>query len=122
MYTAPKFEETSIKVNNSYEGETIEQKVERIINNKEAIEDGAPLIYQERNDGIQPSYDIRTDRHDIAIEAMDTVDKSKKASREERIKEYNEKMNPKKEEKGHEKNTGGEPTQGTSDQSKSTEK
>jgi hypothetical protein len=33
---------TLIKVNKTQIGETIEQKVERIINNGEPIEDGAP--------------------------------------------------------------------------------
>ena len=36
---------TSISVNDTYIGETIEQKLFRIKNNKEPIEDGAPLIY-----------------------------------------------------------------------------
>lgn len=53
------------------EGETIEKKVERIVQNKEPITDGAPLIFTEKKDGVLPAYDIRTDRFDIAIDAMD---------------------------------------------------
>lgn len=53
------------------EGETIEQKVERIVQNQEPITDGAPIIFTERKDGVLPAYNIRTDRFDIAIEAMD---------------------------------------------------
>lgn len=75
---------TSMKVNNGYKGETIEQKVRRIVNNKEPITDGAPLVYTDRKDGVQPAYDIRTDRWEIAVDAMDTVNKSIKAKREER--------------------------------------
>ena len=32
----------------SYEGETIEAKVQRVVINKEPIEDGAPIIYTEK--------------------------------------------------------------------------
>lgn len=73
---------TSIECNESLEGETIEQKVERIMSNNEAIEDIAPLIYTDRADGVQPQYDIRTDRFDLAIEAMDYVTKSEIAKRD----------------------------------------
>lgn len=77
----------TIKVNESYVGETIEQKIYRITNNKEPIKDGAPLIYTDRSEGVKPEYDIRTDRWEVAIEAMSTVDKSYKAQREQRIGE-----------------------------------
>ena len=60
-----------------YEGETIEQKVNRIVNNNEPITDGAPIIFTERKDGVLPEYDIRTDRWDIAITAMDKVNTDK---------------------------------------------
>ena len=49
----------------SREGETIEAKVRRIMNNNEPISDQAPLIYTERKDGINPDYDIRSDRFDL---------------------------------------------------------
>lgn len=59
------------------EGETIETKVARIIQNKEPITDGAPIIFTEKKDGVLPAYNIRTDRFDIALEAMDKIGKSK---------------------------------------------
>lgn len=68
---------TLLKVNTSLEGEPIEHKVERIVNSKEPISDSAPLIYTDRKDGVQPQYDIRTDRMDIAIDAMDKVAESR---------------------------------------------
>ena len=55
----------------AYEGETIEAKVQRIVINKEPIEDGAPIIYTEKKDGVLPQYNIRTDKWDIAQSAMD---------------------------------------------------
>ena len=38
------------------------------------------------NDGVLPQYNIRTDRFDLALEAMGKVDKSYKAKREDRLK------------------------------------
>lgn len=87
MYKKIKPGKTRITHNNSYEGETIEQKINRIVNNKEPIKDGAPIIYTERKDGVKPEYDIRTDRFEIAVEAMSAVDKSHKAKREQIIGE-----------------------------------
>lgn len=81
MYKKIPFQKTSIKVNDSYVGERIEEKIQRIMSNKEPIKDGAPLIYTDRNDGVQPDYNIRTDRFEAAIEAMDIVSKSKRAKR-----------------------------------------
>ena len=63
-------------------------KVERITVNREPITDGAPLIYTERKQGVLAGYDIRTDRFDIAIDAMDKVSKSNQAKREERGKVF----------------------------------
>ena len=65
----------------SYIGETIECKVRRILNNKEPITDGAPVIYTDRKDGVLPAYNIRTDRFELAVDAMDYVSKSKLAER-----------------------------------------
>ena len=86
MYKTPKNTKTSIKLNQSLEGETIEDKVERVTTNKEQIKDGAPLIYTDRNEGVKAGYDIRTDRFEIAIEAMDKVQKSVIAKREQKAK------------------------------------
>ena len=67
MYKIPKFSKTSIEVNKSVIGETIETKVERLVNNKENISGGSPLIFTERKDGVMPEYNIRTDRFELAI-------------------------------------------------------
>lgn len=56
-----------------YEGESIETKVRRIMDENEPITDGAPIIYTPYEDGVKPEYNIRTDRWQIAIEAMDKV-------------------------------------------------
>lgn len=87
MYRQNKMSETSLERNESVEGETIEQKIERVVNNKEPITDGAPIIFTERKDGVQAAYDIRTDRFDVAAEAMNYVSKSDIAKRKKRIDE-----------------------------------
>jgi hypothetical protein len=86
MYKYIKNQKTALAVNTSYIGEPIEAKIRRILNNKEPISDGAPLIYTDRSEGVKPGYDIRTDRFDVAIEAMDKVTSSHQAKREERHK------------------------------------
>lgn len=75
-----------MKHQKTYEGETIEKKVARVVENKEPITDGAPIIYTDRKDGVLPQYDVRTDKWDVAIEAMDKVNKSKVAKSEEYLK------------------------------------
>jgi hypothetical protein len=66
-------EETTLKINNSFVGESLEEKVNRIVNNKEPIRDGAPMIYTDRANGVIPNFNIRTDRFDLAVEAMDKL-------------------------------------------------
>ena len=85
MYRPTRATQTTLQLNDSYEGETIEQKVRRITQNQEPITDGAPIIYTERKDGVKPEYDVRTDRFELAVEAMDTVTQQKIAKREQGI-------------------------------------
>lgn len=82
MYRKKPVAVTTMEINDSTEGETIETKIERITTNNEPITDGAPIIYMERKDGVQAGYDIRTDRFEVAVEAMDYVTKSKISARE----------------------------------------
>ena len=71
-------------INDSYEGEQIETKIERVMTLNEPISDTAPIIYTKRSDGVEPQYNIRTDRFDVALEAMDKVQRSYTARREDR--------------------------------------
>lgn len=86
MYKLPHYRRTLITVNNTKEGETIELKVRRLIDNKEPIKDGSPLLYTERKLGVDPAYNIRTDRFEIATDLMDKVNKSKQAKRDNLLK------------------------------------
>lgn len=64
------------------EGELIEEKVARLTQEKSPINDGAPIIYTERKDGVLPAYDIRTDRWEIAQKAMEVNQKAISAKRQ----------------------------------------
>lgn len=86
--------DSSIRLNDSQEGESIEDKIARILHNKEALTDGAPIIYTERKDGVVAAYNIRTDRFEVAVEAMDAVHRSEIGKRMERIKERETKVIP----------------------------
>lgn len=70
---------TSLKSVETYEGETIEEKMRRILLSGEPITDGAPVIYTEKKDGVKPEYDIRTDKWDVALGALDLLDKTEQA-------------------------------------------
>jgi hypothetical protein len=87
MYRQNKAQQTTLNVHASYQGERIEQKIQRIVNNKEPITDGAPIIYTERKNGVEPQYNIKTDRWEIALDAMDAVSRSHTAKREMQIGE-----------------------------------
>lgn len=76
----------SIKKNDSVEGETIEMKIRRIVENKEPIKDGAPLIYTERSEGVKAGYNIRTDRFEVALDGVDKVNATRNAQREQKAK------------------------------------
>lgn len=62
----------------TYEAEPREVKLRKIVNGEASnMEDGVfPTIYTEKKDGVQPEYDIRTDRFEVAIDAMDKINQS----------------------------------------------
>ena len=59
------------------EGERLEIKIDRMTQNNEPIGDSAPLIYTPRKDGVIAAYDIRTDKWDIALSAMEKVNRTR---------------------------------------------
>lgn len=61
-----------------YQAEPREVKLRKIINGEaNSMEDGVfPTIYTEKKDGVQPEFDIRTDRFEVAIDAMDKINQS----------------------------------------------
>jgi hypothetical protein len=75
-FNIPNFRSSKIQSCVKFEGESIENKIVRLVTNKEPIEDGAPLIFTEKKDGVLAGYNVRTDRWEVAAEAMDYVAKS----------------------------------------------
>lgn len=70
--------------NNQFRGESLEEKIRKVTETKQPIEAISPMIYTERKDGIQPAYDIRTDKWEIAQQAMTTVTEAHREKRKER--------------------------------------
>lgn len=52
------------------------------MNNNEPISDGAPIIYTDRKDGVDPLHNIRTDRFELAIEATQHITQNGLAKRD----------------------------------------
>ena len=64
--------------NLTYQAEPREVKLRKIISGEaNNMEDGVfPTIYTEKKDGVQPEFDIRTDRFEVAIAAIDKINQS----------------------------------------------
>lgn len=64
--------------NLTYQADPREVKLRKIINGESNdMEDGVfPTIYTEKKDGVQPEFDIRTDRFEVAINAIDKINQS----------------------------------------------
>lgn len=111
MYKQNVINATTIKRNTSVEGEPLEAKIERIVHNNEPIKDGAPKIYTDRKDGVMKDYNPRTDKWEVAIDAMDKVAEAKRNKRQELLTEREQKDKPKIKEKDNVvEPTGGTPT------------
>lgn len=79
-----KYKTTTLRVNNHYEGESIETKIKRLLENTDGIKGEAARIFTERKEGVRPDMDIRTDRWDLATEKMDIVSRNRLAKRDDR--------------------------------------
>lgn len=93
-YHVQRPQQTSIRGIKTVVGEPLEHKIARIMDNQEPISDQAAIVYTERKDGVKPEYNIRTDRFDMAVDAMDNLSKSQFAKREEALKQRAAKENP----------------------------
>lgn len=92
---------TCISCNKSFEGESIEREVEKIMAGGAQFSTlGAP-IYTPKKDGVWPSTNIRTDRFEIAQNAMDAV-------HEQRFKNKPWEKEPSNSEPNGTENAGGE--------------
>lgn len=68
-----------------YEGESIERFCERATASGEPIESSSPIIYTKRSEGVQPQFNIRTDRFEIAADAMNAASTEHRTKRAEKI-------------------------------------
>lgn len=61
-----------------YQAEPREVKLRKIISGESSnMEDGVfPTIYTEKKDGVKPEFDIRTDRFEVAIDAIDKINQA----------------------------------------------
>jgi len=71
-------ERTSIRCNDSYEGESIEQKMRRVRMQNAPIEETGQGIWPEGNE-VLPLHDVRTDRFDLALDAANNTERAKTA-------------------------------------------
>lgn len=108
-YQKAVYSKSQLKSVEKFEGEPLAWKVERIITSKEPITDGAETIYTDRKDGVKAGYNIRTDRFEVAAEAMDKVQASIQAKRDEKGEKKSAKVIK------IDKDGGAEPTNGTTD-------
>lgn len=62
----------------TYQAEPREVKLRKIISGESNnMEDGVfPTVYTEKKDGVLPEFDIRTDRFEVAIDAIDKINQS----------------------------------------------
>lgn len=89
MYKIPEYSITQMDLDNKKQGETIENKVKRLIQNKEPIKDGVPIIFTERSHGVNPAYNVRTDRWEIAVDSLSKIEELKKAKNEKLMSSEN---------------------------------
>ena len=78
------FKKTNFDINESVEGQSIEEKMRETTMNGQPIESAAPLLYTDKRDGVLPQYDIRTDRWDIALQTTDKITRTQIAKSQEK--------------------------------------
>lgn len=75
----------TLRVDATYEAEGLEVKLRRMTETNEPLAGDIPIIYTKKTDGVLPAYDIRTDRFEIAREAMSKIQESEMAKEAQRM-------------------------------------
>ena len=78
--------------NDIFEGQSIEELVYQATTTNQTIEQGAPLIFTARKDGVIYEYNIRSDKFDRAMEMMDKYSKAVTEKRAEIHKKQEEEV------------------------------
>lgn len=76
------YNRSTLRTTESFEGESIEDKVARTTENNSPIEQISPMYYNERKAGVEAATNIRTDKFDIALEAMESIHQGIRKRRE----------------------------------------
>lgn len=74
-----------LKTTEEYTGESLEDKVRRTMEAGTPVEAISPMVYTERKEGVRPETNIRTDRFEIAQNAMGTIADGIRTKRTERM-------------------------------------
>ena len=74
-----------LKTTEEFIGESIEEKVRRTTETNAPIEAVSPMVYTERKDGVRPDTNIRTDKWDVAQQAMTSIADGVREKRKERM-------------------------------------
>ncbi len=90
-----------IKRNLMMKGISLETSLQRMLQleETEGLENGTALHFNTRAEGVRPEYNIRTDRFELALQAMDEVGKMYLAKREQKGQSVNENIAQKRQEK-----------------------
>lgn len=89
IYKVLPFAKSNLRSVDKFQGEPLVDKIRRIKNDNEPIKDGAPVIYTNPKDGVLPAYNIRTDRWEVAADAMDKISAQKLAERSGKVVDFN---------------------------------
>lgn len=76
---------SNLRTTEPFEGESLETKVRRTVKSGAPIEAISPMVYTERKEGVRKDTNIRTDKWDIAMAAMDTIAQGIRTKRAERM-------------------------------------
>lgn len=71
-----RFTKTSITCPPTETGLSIEETIRRAIASNQPIDGKAPMIYTPASEGVNAAYNIRTDKHDLALLAQDKYQSS----------------------------------------------
>lgn len=75
----------TLRVYATYEAEGLEVKLRRVTETNEPLAGDIPTVYTKKTDGVLPAFDIRTDRFEIAREAMSKVQESEMTKEAQRM-------------------------------------
>lgn len=79
----------NIALENTYEAEGLEIKLRKMMDNKEPIPEDWVTTYTEKSKGVEPQYNPRTDRWDIAMQTIGKIRYAESAEEAKRMEATN---------------------------------